>query len=285
MESFDFRGLQIRFVREGKGEPVVLLHNGGTSHAIWRDVVPQLADSHEVFALDLLGFGASDKPGTGYTIDTYIAMLGEFIDAYGLAPVALVGNCMGSAISLGFAMQRKDDVRALVLVNPLTEATFDAGWLGTTLRLQKSAPKITGPLFQQLGRLRLPSWMASSTLAFQLGKKGRSQKVQSTEELCACASSEGQLRSLLGVLEDLTSYAAFDIFEPSEGFPPITTIWGLENRVLSPEAGRRLNARLLPVSEHWLEGCGHLPMLEDPSRVASIVERALADSARTRALG
>lgn len=275
METFDFRGLPIRYVREGSGEAVVFLHNGGTSHAIWRDVLPRIAKNNEVFALDLLGYGASAKPGTGYSLSDYEAMLAAFVDEVIAAPIALVGNCMGSAISMKFALGRPEQVRALVLINPLTDATFSAGWLGSLLAMQKRAPHIAGKAFEQIGRMRLPSWLGPRTLSFQLGKEGRARGVQNTDELCACASSSGQLRSLLGVLEDLGNYAFLDRLEPSDDLPPITTIWGLENRVLSPEAGRRLNAKLRPVREEWLEGCGHLPMLEKPSEVASIIEEAL----------
>lgn len=283
METFDYRGLPIRYVRQGKGEPVVFIHNGGTSHTIWRDVLPKLAGRYEVFALDLLGFGASAKPETGYDLENYISLLEAFVDAHRLAPVRLVGNCMGSAMSLGLAMRRPQDVRAMVLVNPLTDATFSAGWLGSTLWLRKKARGLSHAIYAGLGAFRLPRAVSQQSLAWQFGSIGRAKKLHLTRDLCACFTAEGQMKSLTNVLDGLMAYAVFDELRPGAGFPPACTVWGLENRILSPEAGRRLNETLQPVRQEWLEGCGHLAMLEKPDEVAAIITEFFATAKAVRA--
>ncbi len=270
MDTFEHDKLSIRYARSGAGEPLVLLHNGGTSHAIWDDIRPRLA-GFEVFALDLLGFGASSKPDRGYELDRHVAILEAFIAAHGLSRVSLVGNCMGSATSLAFAMRRPDAVRAMVLINTLTTATFAKGMYGPMVHLPRRSPMLVG----MISKLSLGSWLGKLGVRSQLGRHGVERRVHERKELCACYAGASQSRALLGVLSDIPSYAMLDRFEPPPAFPPICTIWGLENRVLRAEEGRALVKTLRPARQEWLEGCGHLPMLERPEHVASIVREFL----------
>ncbi len=282
MKTFDHRGQSIRYLRSGHGEPMILLHNGGTSHSIWTDVLPALG-GFELFALDLLGFGDSSKPERGYELASYVETLAAFIDDQRLAPVHLVGNCMGSAISLTFARQRPRDVRSLVLTNPLTDATFTAGQLGAMLRLRKDLPSVSAALFGAMSRVTLGARLGEWALRLQVGERGIARGVHRRSDLCACYARDEQSRSLLAVLDDIPRYAALDRFEPPTVFPPICTIWGLENRVLSPDAGRRLNETLRPDRQAWLDGCGHLPMLENPAEFARVVIGFLSSLRTTEA--
>ncbi|HEY8494351.1 MAG TPA: alpha/beta hydrolase [Myxococcota bacterium] len=269
METFEHEGLPIRYVRAGCGEPVVCLHDGGASPAIWSELATALAPDYEVFALDLLGAGA--------TLERSVAILGAFVDARALAPVRLVGNGMGSAAALALASRRPRDVAALVLSNPLTAATLTAGRLGPWLRLHERAPRLARALHAR-------RFAARRALRFQLGSAGRARRVHEDPELLASYTSAGWIASLLGALDDRASYEALDRLAPGPEFPPLCTIWGLDNRVLAPSAGRVLNQRLRPQREEWLEDCGHLPMRESPERVTATVRAFFAGVPRRRVL-
>jgi len=266
MQTFDYDNLKIRYLRTGSGPPIVMLHNGGTSHAIWTDLIA-LLDGYEIFALDLLGFGESSKPESGYELERYVAILGAFIDAHGLAPTYLVGNCMGSATSLAFAMERPEAVRSMVLINTLTTHTFSGGLYAPMSVLPKRAPA----LVSALSKIPLGARLGQFGVRSQIGRYGREREIDKRPELAACYASSTQSRSLLRVLADIPNYARLDRFEAPADFPPICSIWGAQNKVLRAAKGRALVGTLRPARQEWLAGCGHLPMLERPEQVAGII--------------
>ncbi len=278
LEVLDCGGWPIAYTRAGRGAPIVFLHNGGTSHAIWRHTAARLANRYDCIAPDLLGYGDSAKPGNGYTMDAHVGVLSDLIDAHGLSRVSIVGNCMGSAIALRYAMKRPNAVRALVLINPLTEATFLAGGFGATLRFRRRAPRLGAFASRQLARVRLPRWAASPVVSMQVGSRANVADADA-DALCACYASPGQMTSLLAVLDDMASYRALDQLVPADDFPPLATIWGAKNRVLSPAAGRQLNTTLQPARQTWLDDCGHLPMVERPDAVAGAIDAFLTEVA------
>lgn len=112
-------GLRIRcLAADTIGPPVLLLHGGGFDAADFSycHVFVPLARAHRVFALDLPGYGQSDKPDLDYNLDYYIRFVGCLLDALNLRRASLVGLSMGGGAALGFALQSPERVDKLVLV-------------------------------------------------------------------------------------------------------------------------------------------------------------------------
>ena len=103
------------------GAPVVLIHGFGTCSFLWRNVAPLLAvTQHTAYAVDLLGYGESDRP---FDADFGLAAQADYLEraltALRVARAALVGVDIGAAIALRLAAVRPERVARLVLVNPV----------------------------------------------------------------------------------------------------------------------------------------------------------------------
>ena len=115
-------GLSLRVVEAGMpaGRPVILAHGWGGCVYSYLEMIPALADAgYRVLAIDLPGFGLSDKPASPdvYTLDAMSRIVGETVTRLGVDRFAFVGHSMGGAIGLSLARQRNTRVEKLVLVN------------------------------------------------------------------------------------------------------------------------------------------------------------------------
>ncbi|WP_269821610.1 alpha/beta fold hydrolase [Nocardia yamanashiensis] len=269
MPVFDYHGVAVAYDQAGSGDPIVFLHNIGGDRRIWANQFEALAATNTVYAIDLFGYGDSDTPTAGYTVDNYIGMLSEFITAHGLRDVTLVGNCFGSALSLLYTRAHPDNVRALVLCSPLTAATLRPTQTGWTARafahLQVDALATA---------IRLPAVAARLVVREQLGPQGRDMHPATFAALRSRWAEPRRLLPPAAIARDLPNLATLDYFHPAPGFPPITTIWGAKNRILSAKAGARLNKALRPASAITLPTCGHLVMLESPETVTTAIRSA-----------
>ena len=111
--------LRLRVLRAGKGDStLLLLHGYGESLLTWRLMVDPLARRYRVVALDLPGFGLSDKPDTVYDVAAYIGWLEDFLDHQTSGPIVVVGHSMGGQLAAQLALARPERVVAAVLVAP-----------------------------------------------------------------------------------------------------------------------------------------------------------------------
>jgi pimeloyl-ACP methyl ester carboxylesterase len=131
----------LHVARYGHGGPgVVLVHGFGTSSFLWRYVAPALAlAGRTAFAIDLLGYGESDRPfGEDFGIAAQAEYLDRAMTALRLSRAAIVGVDLGGGVALRLAATRADRVRSLVLVNPLA---FDELPAGDVKMMQRSTAR------------------------------------------------------------------------------------------------------------------------------------------------
>src|SRR2546427_8198780 len=113
-------GMNIHYVCGGGAPPLVLVHGLGSSAAVefYYNLEP-LAAHHQVLAIDLPGFGKSDKPVLEYTIDLFVKAVRDLMACEGLERAAVMGVSMGGRVALGLALDSPDLVERLGLVDAL----------------------------------------------------------------------------------------------------------------------------------------------------------------------
>lgn len=114
----------------GRGRPVILIHGWLGSWRYWIPTMQQLSMKYRIYALDLWGFGDSQKNTTRYGFKSQVTLLGDFMDKLGIAKAALVGHALGAAIALEFATAHPDRAPRIMLVDP---PLFDLGGLPAAL--------------------------------------------------------------------------------------------------------------------------------------------------------
>src|SRR2546426_6137737 len=113
-------GVNIHYMCGGSGPPLVLVHGLGSSAAVefYYNLEP-LAAHHQVLAIDLPGFGKSDKPVLDYTIDLFVKAVRDLMTSEDLKRAAVMGVSMGGRVALGLALESPEVVERLVLVDAL----------------------------------------------------------------------------------------------------------------------------------------------------------------------
>ena len=116
----DTQRIKVNYVQYGNNQgnpPVVFVHGFGASAFQWRYQIADLASTNRVYALDLMGFGLSDKPNISYSNEYWGQQIQDFITQVVGEPAVLVGNSLGGIMCLQAATRQPDQTLALVLIN------------------------------------------------------------------------------------------------------------------------------------------------------------------------
>jgi pimeloyl-ACP methyl ester carboxylesterase len=98
--------VNLYYEEQGKGPPVLLLHGFGASTFTWRHIAPELAQTHRVIAVDLKGFGQSDKPfDERYSVSDQAELLAQLIEDKDLRDLTIVGHSFGGGVALRLALE------------------------------------------------------------------------------------------------------------------------------------------------------------------------------------
>ncbi len=117
------QGYEMHYLEHGSGPPVVFVHGSGPGVNAYSNFFPNYreiaAAGYRAVLPDMIGFGWSSKPtGIDYTLELFVSTLAEFLDQMGIKRCVLLGNSLGGAISMKYAIDHPERVERLVVMGP-----------------------------------------------------------------------------------------------------------------------------------------------------------------------
>lgn len=101
----------------GRGKPVIFVHGWLGSWRYWMPTMEVVSDRYRTYALDLWGFGDSDKSPSRYDIEAYVNLLNAFMDVLGIIRAPIVGHALGAVVALLLSERQPDKVDRLMAVS------------------------------------------------------------------------------------------------------------------------------------------------------------------------
>lgn len=270
-----WKGHQIRYTVQGSGHPLVLIHGFGASIGHWRNNIPVLAaGGYQVFALDLLGFGASAKPALNYTLELWEELLKDFWAEKIQQPTVFIGNSIGALLSLMIVARSPEIAAGGILLNCAgglnhrpEELNFPLRVIMGTFTKLVSSPAIGPLVFNQVRQKH----RIKNTLRQVYGNKDAITE-ELVELLYQPSNDVGAQQVFASIL------TAPPGPHPSELLPdikqPLLVIWG-ESDPWTPIKGAKIYQDLADLGESVefisVPNTGHCPHDERPDIVNPII--------------
>ena len=285
-----WRGWQTRYTylrpsRKQGGDPLtplIFLHGFGAAIGHWRHNLPAFSQHYPVYALDLLGFGASEKASANYVIPLWLEQVHDFWQTFIQTPVVLVGNSIGSQVCLAVAAAYPQMVRGLVMLNLPDASVLEApDWarpvittlirlLSPPLALTKqllTVPILFSPFFRTIRRPSIIRVWAQQ--AYADSSRVDPELVEILSSPAYDYGAAEALRAMINARSEQPSYAAKDIL-PHLNLPMLL-IWGRQDQMVPPKLGPLLARRNLNLQLLELDNAGHCPHDECPDRINQVV--------------
>jgi len=265
--------VKLFYEEKGQGSPVLLVHGFGASTYTWRNIAPALAQNNRVIAVDLKGFGHSDKPfDERYSVFDQAELLKQLIIDNNLRDLALVGHSYGGGVALVLALDE----------DPRLDGRISKLVLLDTIAYPQDIPvffrMLDVPLFSHLGVRMVPP-SVQTRIALRIAYLDNSKIDEEEVEMYAAP-----LRTAAGkhaIIHSARQIMPERLEEISARYASITmpTLigWCDYDRIVPLDVGLKLRRTLPNAQLKIIEGCGHMPQEEQPEATLSVIQGFLAD--------
>lgn len=274
-ESAEVNGIEMHYVRDGEGFPLVLLHGWPEFWRTWRKNIPVLAEGFDVVAPDLRGFGDTEKPDLpaeeGYTTGDHAADLLGLVDHLGFEQFGIVTHDLGAYVAQEFAREHPDRLRGIFFFDCpypgigkrwLAADRLDEIWYQSFHQQEMAADLVgssreaTRAYFEHF----LEHWAADEDAFDEADREAWVDNFSKPGNLQGgfnwyIAADEGRRRLMTEGAPEM---------DPIE--VPVRVLWGEHDPVLDSAWADRLDEYFADCEFDEHEGAGHFAHYEDPER-------------------
>lgn len=270
------RNITVGYLDEGQGDQVILLIHGlGSSAKGWLRNIPDLAADHRVIAVDLPGYGMSDKGHYQYSLSFYAQVLSELLTGLGVDRAVWMGHSMGGQIALVAALEHPGQVERLVLVSPAGFEEFTDGE-GDWMRKAVSPEFVKDTTIRGIAvNLKSNFYAVPPEADFMITDRIRVRGARDFEDYCYAVAEnveamlDGPVRDRLGEI----AQPALVLFGENDRLIPNAYLHGGRTRDIAEfGVGQMPRARLVMLPE-----CGHFVQFEKPAETNAAVREFLQE--------
>lgn len=268
-------GERIHLIDRGQGPAIVLIHGFLGNTASFRSIIDDLSRDHRVIALDLPGFGFSDRdPGFDLSQEAHARRVARVLDEAGIQRATILGHSMGGAIAQRFAARFPERTERLVLL-----CAVNAGEVPEWDRLGRRAKAaLTGMRLLT----KSPTLMNRLTLRTMRSIVGDPDRLTADDAWVYTVPllRPGTVGCLESMFRRLREEQPVDLGRITA---PTLVLSGECDTAVPPSVGLRLVESIPGARAHVWPGIGHLPAEEDPTAVLEQLRAFIAQPAAVRA--
>ena len=273
-QYWTWNGHAVHYVQQGdRGPCILLIHGFGASTDHWRQNIEILSKSCQVWAIDLLGFGRSQKPQLNYTVKLWTEQLLAFCQEIIQAPTYIAGNSLGGYSALCFAVEQSEWIQGLILLN--CAGPFSNKNSPPLTKTQALKKKFFRGVFQLPGVITTLSFFSfmyfrrraqiKKTL-LQVYKNSEAVTDRLVEEIYQPAFDQGARGVFASVFKSPPGQTLDELLSMLEC--PLSLIWGSADPWMTENKARQI-VEHSPAAELVLVDAGHCPHDECPVEVST----------------